>query len=401
MKTKEKLCKVLKVLLIIIVVAGLFAAGFFTCKTINNKPNVLNSLALESIDSVAIFTKENFVGDEFIAPEGNSDYNSKPIWKTSSIYVPYGYKVTLYSKENYQGDSYELTESVTSLGNWDNKAESVKIEYCAGEELAVSELNDEAKVKILNEYAPKFWIAKDEKYMPSSIEYAINSPATTIDEENNIFVDGMVKGDEIIDYFYGDLSTAKVYSYWVDKSGDYVDLVYFVFCPYNESKKIAGKWWNNHIGDWEHASVRIKVTESGVVPVKVAYQTHSFVDYAVWSDAEKEGTHPVVYISKGSHGMWKQEGDNAYFDIGVFKLVDECSKGTAWNSWENDTLETYTFDPVTKTGAGLGDTEWTGCFEYENPTINRWGNKKLNSTLSDGPEGPQRKIPLKNYIEFK
>lgn len=237
--------------------------------------------------------------------------------------------------------------------------------------------------------------------MPSSIEYAINSPDTTIDEENNIFVDGMVKGDEIIDYFYGDLSTAKVYSYWVDKSGDYVDLVYFVFCPYNESKKISGKWWNNHIGDWEHASVRIKVTESGVVPVKVAYQTHSFVDYAVWSDAEKEETHPVVYISKGSHGMWKQEGDNAYFDIGIFKLVDECSKGTAWNSWENDTLETYTFDLITKTGAGLGDTEWTGCFEYENSTIKRWGNKKLNSTLSDGPEGPQRKIPLKNYIEFK
>lgn len=64
-------------------------------------------------------------------------------------------------------------------------------------------------------------------------------------------------------------------------------------------------------------------------------------------------------------------------------------------------METYTFDPITKTGAGLGDREWTGCFEYENSTIKRWGNKKLNSTLSDGPEGPQRKIPLKNYIEFK
>ena len=58
-------------------------------------------------------------------------------------------------------------------------------------------------------------------------------------------------------YFAGELETAKLYAYWADKGNDVVDLVYWTYYPYDRGKSVVDTIWGNHVGDWEHMSVRL------------------------------------------------------------------------------------------------------------------------------------------------
>ena len=35
------------------------------------------------------------------------------------------------------------------------------------------------------------------------------------------------------------------------------DLVYFFYYPYNRGKEVLFTIWGNHVGDWEHITVRL------------------------------------------------------------------------------------------------------------------------------------------------
>jgi hypothetical protein len=138
--------------------------------------------------------------------------------------------------------------------------------------------------------------------------------------------------------------------------------------------------WGNHVSDWEHVTVRLNTS---LVPDSVYFSMHDTGQAVAWPAAEKIDSHPIVYSAWGSHGIWPAAGQHVYKDLSILgKLADDCSTGTAWDTWNR--LETY--DYAAKVGLGMSQwPRWMGT-DYTtagtNPAdpaagpIYRWGNPK-------------------------
>ena len=276
----------------------------------------------------------------------------------------------------------------------------------------LAEIDPEEKLRLLVDHAPLIWLAKHEKYMPSSVEWAFDHFERHL-HEGRYWLQTRDRlsspSDASLELFQGDLETAPVYAFAVGKGG-FLDLVYFVYYPYNRGKEMLNTIWGNHVGDWEHVTVRL--AQESLQPIGLYVSTHDLGGAFRWSDVPKQGSHPIVYAAWGSHGFWLEPGDHTYKEIGpggiIAELVDEVSKGTRWESWNN----ILTLDYSAKTG--LGDDVWPrwmstdyadpGEGDPSNPAagpIFRWGNRADGCglpeeitgecRLNNGPTGPAQK----------
>lgn len=281
--------------------------------------------------------------------------------------------------------------------------------------------------EVLLQYAPRVWLHSAEEYFPSSVEFAFPSMTRFIGPDGNYWVRSTVPltspSDDSLPFFLGDLDEAPVYAYYADKGGDVVDLVYFFYYPYNRGKEVVDTIWGNHVGDWEHITVRLtRGADQVLTPVQVYLSAHSFGGAYDWADVERLDTHPVVYSARGSHGVWSSPGDHVYQSIGetvlgvcvtlvCADLTDLTDAGTAWDTWER----LAGFDYGAK--EGLGGETWPVWMseDFMDPgaqplavpgggPIFRWGNEEDCSTLGvdisdligvcrleDGPTGPASK----------
>ncbi|MEX1364253.1 MAG: Vps62-related protein [Nannocystaceae bacterium] len=261
---------------------------------------------------------------------------------------------------------------------------------------------------LLQTYAPRVWFTPDEAYWPSSVEWAFPEQERFVDGEGQYWIrsiDPLDSPSDTLPFFAGDLATAPVYAYWADKGGGVVDLVYFVYYPYNRGKSVLDTIWGNHVGDWEHITVRLLEQPDGsYAPSQVYLSAHDFGGAEDWGSGEValyDGTHPVVYVAWGSHGFWSQPGDHVYVSIGetdpVFdlcltlvcvELVDRTEAGVAWDTWEHIVGLDF--------GAqqGLGGASWPAWMsdDFTDPgagdpavpgmgPIFRWGNPEDCSVL--------------------
>ena len=341
------------------------------------------------------------------------EYNGKAFpqinKRVTDIYVNGGYKVIVYARKNFKGH----TNTLTYKSHFNGHVGSIEIKPITSNEDDYTTLGDDEKAALLKKYAPRFYWASGEKYFACDVDDAVRYLTRTKCARGYYYeVPGITDPDFENAFLRGDLSTAKVYAYAVEKEVHYLDLGYFVFCPYNKGKKMVGTYYGNHVGDWEHITVRLMVTETdggvSVRPIFVEYSTHTYRFYVPYDEAEKvETTHPVGYIAKESHGIWKSEGVHAYLVRTVFRLKDTCDKGTAWDTWHENVLETYVYDAQTWQGRGIGNSTWKSCFDkdYYSPDSDstfQWGNMALDKGLfyerfSSGPTGPQEKDVLMNY----
>lgn len=375
---------------------------------------------------VTVYVDSNYesTSQEFTVGEYDIDALESGIGNDgmSSIRIAQGYQVTLYTDSGFGGSTVVLTQDELNFENLgiNDEVSSLKIEAINPVDdtcIQVSGWTDAEKVEIMQNYAPRIWMAEGEVYWPSSVEYALNYLTRTWDETNGYYyyttTEPMSSSDTKLDFFAGDISTARCYAFWVEKDYNNVDISYFQYCPYNYGKKVMGMEFGDHVGDWEHITVRFaKFTYNGIdylKPIQVKYPSHSFSNAYTWAEVDKvDGTHVVGYSADGSHGMWKDSGDHEYQNIVVAKLTDECSAGTAWDTWT--CLETYEYSAQERTGRGLGDTQWKSYFDvdYQNAdslSVYQWGNKKNGSVfgqdkLADGPTGPQEKWALSDYVIF-
>lgn len=320
------------------------------------------------------------------------------------------------------GGSFDTTAASESSGAADSTTG-------AGD---TGEASDPQQV-ILETYAPRVWFTAEEEYWPSSVEWAFDYLERFADGDGRYWVrsiEGLDSPSDTLPFFAGELESAPMYSYWADKGDGIVDLVYFMYYPYNRGKSVVSTIWGNHVGDWEHITVRLRQSDDGsYVPTEVYLSAHSFGGAYEWGSGEVElfeGTHPVVYAATGSHGLWSQPGDHVYFSVGetdpVFDvcitlvcvdLVDETAADIPWDSWESvhglDFFGEQGFDGVAWpswmddnfTDAGAGDPSEPGM-----GPIYRWGNPEDCSVLGipiditdligvcrleDGPTGPVSK----------
>ncbi|MFY2562010.1 Vps62-related protein, partial [Corallococcus terminator] len=145
----------------------------------------------------------------------------------------------------------------------------------------------------------------------------------------------------------------------------------------------------NHVGDWEHLTVRfvdgrpvaVTMSQHGKAPV-FAYggKTLPMVDLR-----------PEAYSALGSHGLYPDAAVHEYMDLyNGDSLKDITNQGTAWKTWERPVIF-----PSQPQGTFTGSLAWLNI-------SSDWGNAKSGCdtyvseksgecVLNGGPAGPMHK----------
>lgn len=97
-----------------------------------------------------------------------------------------------------------------------------------------------------------------------------------------------------------------------------VAVQYWWFLFYNDA-------WNRHQGDWEGITLFLRGerhdSPEGYVPLGAAYACHDLGRWRRWHDVERvddagieaeAGTHPVVYVARGSHAAYFDYNETGY-----------------------------------------------------------------------------------------
>ncbi len=154
---------------------------------------------------------------------------------------------------------------------------------------------------------------------------------------------------------------------------DLTALQYWFFYPYNN-------WLNNHEGDWE--MVTVFVNKYTGMPDRITCAQHwDGLNYE-WGDVEKvEGTHPKIFIARGSHSSWGTKGEHEVF---ILVGIDYTSdNGTVLYS-DNVTPEEITgvenkqLYNLVVMGAPHSWKEWKG----------HWGEFTTIIPFSEAPRSP-------------
>ncbi|MCE5285048.1 MAG: hypothetical protein LLG02_04250 [Pelosinus sp.] len=279
-------------------------------------------------------------------------------------------------------------------------------------------LPDTDKNNLLKKYAPYVWLAKGERYYPCSVEY-------TFQYFNRIYKDSawslktkedLSSPSATLPYFHGQhskCSPAPVYAFCCEKRNA-IDLVYFFYYAYNRGKELISTMWGNHVGDWEYGLVQL--SKDSFKPSHMYIWRHGNKEKREWSDVERHEDHPIIYAAWGSHGVWFDDGNHKYHSTP--KLVDECSKGTAWPTWDklvaldynnkrsltgneyplwlNPKNEAYSTAGVNPSVPGNGPIKRWGNYHDSVSNNPSWFGYRR---LEDGPTGPEQKGILDQEIK--
>ncbi len=409
--------KTLKVLLtmILIFITVVFASIVSSAVTFDSE------MQYQTENMVTLYSKKDYKGksvDYGIGEYATLDINS------DSISIPQEYVVYAYTKKNFKGKEFILNESESSYLRYDFgkgitkifRIKSMKVALIESDAVDISNVDDAQKNQIMTDYAPRIHMAQGDPYEAVSMDWTFEHFDRVIDGngDSRLVMKEPIDGAfDICETFYGDQDSAVAYAFWVEKDNNYVDIVYFIYCPYDSGKFI---WLVNHNvgghpGDWEHFTLRfLKYEENGKThlrPVKTAFAAHTFAEIESWEDLEMyDDKHCIIYCAAGTHGLYPHIGTYVYMNFVVVKLKDECSKGQEWNLWEEGKLETFELVPEESCRA-LAGSKWASAFDYdiENPdslATLYWGNESSYPPfMNGGPQGPQFKTEMTSTLSFK
>ncbi|PVH94204.1 hypothetical protein DM02DRAFT_539971 [Periconia macrospinosa] len=123
----------------------------------------------------------------------------------------------------------------------------------------------------------------------------------------------------------------------VPKDDGVVDAFWFFFYSFNKGNSVFNVVFGNHVGDWEHTTVRF---QHGV-PKAIFFSEHSFGEAYTWEAVEKSGKRPVGFSATGSHAMYATPGVHPYILPGGI-LHDMTDRGPLWDPTLN--YYSYTYD---------------------------------------------------------
>ena len=185
----------------------------------------------------------------------------------------------------------------------------------------------------------------------------------------------------------------------LEANTDYQVLQYWFFYPYNDFVflDIHGitQQGNRHEGDWE--MIQIIIDQLSRNPIYSTYSWHWGGSTNSWEELTLNGSHPNVFVGKGGHASWKNEGVNFYKFTdapNVVSLLDPRGDIAPTLLDENRTeLHSIISDhdcfdgcePYSLLAIPLGDRNETNDW---NSFPGKWGEK--GSVLgTSGPETPQ------------
>jgi hypothetical protein len=285
---------------------------------------------------VWLYTDVNYGGNraEFCSDISNMStygYNDA----ISSIKAGPNTYVVLYENSDYQGSSYQAFESMSLLSmDFNDKASSLRIHQTLT-------LKDQLEAA-LQKYAPYYWLHSDEQYFPTNLENMVISwPSDLTDKTAYATYDthtGSFDGNRVPVYSRilknsdGGYNFIYVNFHDFNGCGPAFDFEAKLYIPTGSSgldKTLTVCPADLHAGDFEHITIKMN---SSLQPVKLTYAHHDGKFEYLPSEVSWDGTHPISYISKGSHANYKQAGEIPYMTGwdksygGDSYCTDMCSK---------------------------------------------------------------------------
>ncbi|KAJ4303564.1 Vacuolar protein sorting-associated protein 62 [Kalmusia sp. IMI 367209] len=152
----------------------------------------------------------------------------------------------------------------------------------------------------------------------------------------------------------------------VPKENGVVDAFWFFFYSYNLGNSVFNVRFGNHVGDWEHTTVRF---QDGV-PKAVFFSEHSFGEAYTWDAVEKSGKRPVGFSATGTHAMYATSGVHPYILPGGI-LHDVTDRGPLWDPTLNLYSFTYDYKRDDLKSSNLTPQAPIGWFYF----MGHWGDK--------------------------
>ncbi len=176
-----------------------------------------------------------------------------------------------------------------------------------------------AQSTTVEQYAPVLYFEGEEQTYPIDVAFHLdNSMLYSFDGETSKLLDDSITSIEIanvtdefyfLDNIHGELRDAEsIISNYNQQKNDYDITVYYR--ETNQFGKTIIQYWlfyaynngelNVHEGDWE----MIQIIIESDTPSEVMYSQHHSGQQTTWNDVEKTGTHPHVYVARGSHANY-------------------------------------------------------------------------------------------------
>ncbi|XP_047961412.1 uncharacterized protein LOC125206164 [Salvia hispanica] len=206
------------------------------------------------------------------------------------------------------------------------------------DEIKVTAMPDSDQIKALIEtYSPRIYFHPDEQYLPSSVTWFFQNGAllyTKGEESKPVPIDAagsnLPQGGGNDGLYWidlpadnaarervkkGDLSTANAYIHVKPMfGGTFTDLVFWIFYPFNGAAKAKVEFLNiglgkigEHVGDWEHVTLRISNMDGELK--RMYFAQHSKGEWVDASGLEfADGNRPVAYASLHGHAAYHKAG---------------------------------------------------------------------------------------------
>jgi len=191
-----------------------------------------------------------------------------------------------------------------------------------------------------------------EQFMPSSFDHVI--PHVNLVGNALPMKEQLTHPDQVHSWFAGDLKNAPCYAV-VRPLGTSFQIYFYYFYPYNRGKKISGRTYGNHAGDWEYVAITFNAKSS---PIHLHWAHHGKRADCVWRYRKiiYDGDHPVFFIARGSHGIHYKTGTHYYISRWVRFIYDKCDAGIRIETWKKAVIltpENYTGKKDTAYDMGL------------------------------------------------
>lgn len=198
---------------------------------------------------------------------------------------------------------------------------------------------------------------------------AIKAQREMLRDKTTIFHQELKRGAEETSKDYrvrGGRSDAPAVLIAINKGHGVVDAFWFFFYSYNLGNAVFNVRFGNHVGDWEHTTIRF---HNGV-PNAVFFSEHNFGSVYSYEAVEKIGKRPVIYSAVGTHAMYATPGLHPYIlPWGI--LHDQTDRGPLWDPALNSHTYTYDHEKDVLRSSTLTPDSPTSWFHF----AGHWGDK--------------------------
>ncbi|CAF1703020.1 uncharacterized protein LOC106388692 [Brassica napus] len=266
---------------------------------------------------------------------------------------------------------------------------------------------DQTRV-LFRAYSPLIYFHPEEEFLPSSVDWIFSNGALLYqkgNESNPVAVQpngsNLPQGGSDDDLYWldypadkkarervkrGDLGNIKAYLHIKPMfGGTFTDIVVWIFSPFNGNARLKILFIKSlslgdigeHIGDWEHVTLRISNFNGELW--RVYFSEHSGGSLVEACDLEfQSGNKPVVYSSLHGHAMFSKPG-----------LVLQGQDGN--NGLRNDMARSDKFldagaDYEVIGGPGITEPPWLNYFRKWGPIVRHDVEKTLDSIAKTLPQ---------------